>query len=116
MPFSSTSAGKYDAIIVGAGHNGLVTACFLQRAGLRVLVVEKNPHIGGAAVSLSLTPGWTYSNCSYVCFAAAAGKSYAHWNCRNSDCRSYPMKAARPLIPKTGILPISRIMMRCAGS
>ena len=67
MSFSSTSAGKYDAIIVGAGHNGLVTACFLQRAGLRVLVVEKNPHVGGAAVSLSLTPGWTYSNCSYVC-------------------------------------------------
>ena len=42
MSFSSTSVGKYDAIIVGAGHNGLVNACFLQRAGLRVLVVEKN--------------------------------------------------------------------------
>ncbi|MCB1429343.1 MAG: FAD-dependent oxidoreductase, partial [Nitratireductor sp.] len=58
---------KYDAIVVGAGHNGLVTACFLARAGLRTLVVEKNDHVGGAAVSLSLTPGWTYSNCSYVC-------------------------------------------------
>ena len=58
---------KYDAIIVGAGHNGLVTACFLARAGLKTLVIEKNDHVGGAAVSLSLTPGWTYSNCSYVC-------------------------------------------------
>ncbi len=57
----------YDAIIVGAGHNGLTTACFLARAGLKTLVIEKNDYVGGAAVSLSLTPGWTYSNCSYVC-------------------------------------------------
>lgn len=57
----------WDAIIVGAGHNGLVSACYLQRAGLDVLVVEKNDWIGGAAVSRSLTPGFLYSNCSYVC-------------------------------------------------
>jgi phytoene dehydrogenase-like protein len=47
----------YDAIIIGAGHNGLVNACYLQRAGLDVLVVEKNEWIGGAAVSRELTPG-----------------------------------------------------------
>ena len=58
---------KWDAIVVGAGHNGLVNACYLQRAGLDVLVVEKNDWVGGAAVSRSLTPGFTYSNCSYVC-------------------------------------------------
>lgn len=58
---------SYDAIIAGAGHNGLTAACYLARAGLRVLVVEKNDWIGGAAVSRSLEPGWTYSNCSYVC-------------------------------------------------
>jgi phytoene dehydrogenase-like protein len=57
----------YDAIIAGAGHNGLTTACYLAKAGLRVLVVEKNDWIGGAAVSRSLHDGWTYSNCSYVC-------------------------------------------------
>jgi phytoene dehydrogenase-like protein len=57
----------YDAIIIGAGHNGLVNACYLQRAGLDVLVVEKNDWIGGAAVSRELTPGFLYSNCSYVC-------------------------------------------------
>ena len=57
----------FDAIIAGAGHNGLTTACYLARAGLRVLVVEKNDWIGGAAVSRSLYDGWTYSNCSYVC-------------------------------------------------
>ena len=58
---------KYDAIIAGAGHNGLTTAAYLARAGMRVLVVEKNDWIGGAAVSRSLHEGWTYSNCSYVC-------------------------------------------------
>ena len=57
----------YDAIIIGAGHNGLVNACYLQRAGLDVLVVEKNDWVGGAATSRELTPGWLYSNCSYVC-------------------------------------------------
>jgi phytoene dehydrogenase-like protein len=58
---------SWDAIVVGAGHNGLVNACYLQRAGLDVLVVEKNDCIGGAAVSRELTPGFLYSNCSYVC-------------------------------------------------
>ncbi len=57
----------WDAIIVGAGHNGLVNACYLQRAGLDVLIVEKNDWVGGAAVSRELTPGFIYSNCSYVC-------------------------------------------------
>ncbi len=57
----------YDAIVVGGGHNGLVTACYLQKAGLDVIVVEKNDWVGGAAVSRSLTPGFLYSNCSYVC-------------------------------------------------
>ena len=58
---------RWDAIVIGAGHNGLVNACYLQRAGLDVLVLEKNDWVGGAAVSRSLTPGFTYSNCSYVC-------------------------------------------------
>ncbi len=57
----------YDALIIGAGHNGLTNAAFLARAGLRVLVLERNDYIGGASVSRELYPGWTYSNCSYVC-------------------------------------------------
>ena len=57
----------YDAIVVGAGHNGLTTAAFLAKAGLDVVCVEKNDYIGGAAVSRELYKDWIYSNCSYVC-------------------------------------------------
>ncbi|MEX0969348.1 MAG: NAD(P)/FAD-dependent oxidoreductase [Paracoccaceae bacterium] len=57
---------RYDTIIIGGGHNGLVAASYLARAGQSVLVVEKNDWVGGAAVSRSLYPGFTYSNCSYV--------------------------------------------------
>jgi len=63
----STRTANYDAIVVGAGHNGLVSACYLARAGLKVLVLERNSYIGGAAVSRRLYDGFTYSNCSYVC-------------------------------------------------
>lgn len=58
---------RYDAIIIGAGHNGLTNAAYLAKAGLDVVVLEKNDYIGGAAVSRELHPGWIYSNCSYVC-------------------------------------------------
>ena len=57
----------YDAIVVGAGHNGLTNAAFLARAGLDVVCVEKNDYIGGASVSRELHKDWIYSNCSYVC-------------------------------------------------
>ena len=58
---------KYDAIVIGAGHNGITNGAYLAKAGLKVLMVEKNPFIGGATVSLELHKGWMYSNCSYVC-------------------------------------------------
>jgi phytoene dehydrogenase-like protein len=61
------SMKTYDAIVVGAGHNGLTTAAFLAKAGLDVVCVEKNDYIGGAAVSRNLYEDWIYSNCSYVC-------------------------------------------------
>ena len=58
---------SYDAIVIGAGHNGLTNAAYLAKAGLNVVVLEKNDYIGGASVSRELHEGWTYSNCSYVC-------------------------------------------------
>ena len=57
----------YDAIVIGAGHNGLTNAAYLAKSGLNVLCVEKNDYIGGATVSRNLYKDWYYSNCSYVC-------------------------------------------------
>ena len=58
---------KHDAIVIGAGHNGLTNAAYLAKAGLDVLVLERNPYIGGATVSREIHSNWIYSNCSYVC-------------------------------------------------
>src|SRR5438094_9764837 len=57
---------EYDAIIVGGGHNGLATAAYLGRAGLKTLVLERRGVLGGAAVSERPWPGYTVSTLSYV--------------------------------------------------
>ena len=57
---------KYDAIIIGGGHNGLVTAAYLARAGKKVLVLERRHVLGGAAVTEEIFPGFKFSVASYV--------------------------------------------------
>ena len=57
---------EYDAIVVGGGHNGLTTAAYLGRAGLKALVLERRDVLGGAAVSEHPWPGYTVSTLSYV--------------------------------------------------
>src|SRR6184192_3251480 len=57
---------KYDAIVVGGGHNGLTTAAYLARAGRKVLVLERRHVVGGAAVTEEVFPGFRFSVCSYV--------------------------------------------------
>jgi phytoene dehydrogenase-like protein len=57
---------KYDAIVVGGGHNGLVCAAYLARAGKRVLVVERDEIVGGAARTQEVFPGFKFSVFSYV--------------------------------------------------
>jgi phytoene dehydrogenase-like protein len=57
---------KHDAIIIGAGHNGLTAAAYLARAGRKVLVLERRHLVGGAAVTEEIFPGFKYSVCSYV--------------------------------------------------
>ncbi|MFN8455324.1 MAG: FAD-dependent oxidoreductase [Anaerolineae bacterium] len=54
----------YDAIIIGGGHNGLVTAGYLAKAGRKVLVLERRPIIGGAVVTEELLPGFKFSSCA----------------------------------------------------
>jgi len=63
---ASRMNSKYDAIIIGAGHNGLVTAAYLARAGKKVLVLERRHVLGGAAVTEEVFPGFKFSVCSYV--------------------------------------------------
>jgi len=57
---------KYDAIIIGGGHNGLVTAAYLARAGKKVLVLERRQLVGGATVTEEIYPGFKYTVFSYV--------------------------------------------------
>src|ERR1041385_5573833 len=57
---------KYDVIVIGGGHNGLVNAAYLARAGKRVLVLERRYVLGGAAVTEEVFPGFKFSVASYV--------------------------------------------------
>ena len=57
---------RYDAVIIGGGHNGLISAAYLARAGLRTLVLERRHVLGGAAVTEEIIPGFRFSVASYV--------------------------------------------------
>src|ERR1700720_2463808 len=63
---AGSDLSKYDAIIIGGGHNGLTTAAYLARAGKKVLVLERRHVLGGAAVTEEVFPGFKFSVCSYV--------------------------------------------------
>ena len=59
----------YDAIIIGSGHNGLITAGYLAKAGLKVLVAERRDFVGGASVTEEFFPGYRFSHCSFSAHA-----------------------------------------------
>ena len=61
-----SKVNKYDAIIIGGGHNGLTAAAYLSKAGRKVLVLERRHVLGGAAVTEEIFPGFKFSVCSYV--------------------------------------------------
>ncbi|KAK2981593.1 hypothetical protein RJ640_011123 [Escallonia rubra] len=57
---------KWDALVIGGGHNGLTAAAYLARSGLSVAVLERRHLVGGAAVTEELIPGFKFSRCSYL--------------------------------------------------
>lgn len=63
---ASLSLKKWDALVIGGGHNGLTAAAYLARGGLSVAVLERRHVVGGAAVTEELIPGFKFSRCSYL--------------------------------------------------
>jgi phytoene dehydrogenase-like protein len=66
-PVKALARKRWDAIVVGAGHNGLTCAAYLARAGRRVLVLESRDRVGGACTLEEPWPGVRFSPCAYVC-------------------------------------------------
>src|ERR1700733_3342059 len=66
MPIREITAKRWDAIVVGAGHNGLTCAAYLARAGKKVLVLESLERIGGACTIEEPWPGVRVSPCAYL--------------------------------------------------
>src|SRR5574338_606989 len=60
------AANQYDAIVIGAGHNGLVAASYLARAGKKVVILERREVVGGAAMTEEIFPGYRFTEFSYV--------------------------------------------------
>ena len=84
-----------DVVVVGGGHNGLVCAAYLAKAGLSVTVVERRHVLGGAAVTEEVFPGFKYSVCSYASRCCVGKSSRAEPGAARAD----PAAAGRDVPP-----------------
>ena len=80
----------YDAIIIGAGHNGLVTAAYLAKAGKKILVLERRPVTGGIAVTEETFPGWKFHPCAHLA-GSFSRKIIADLDLRNHGLEILPL-------------------------
>jgi phytoene dehydrogenase-like protein len=77
---------SYDAIIIGGGHNGLVTAAYLARAGKKVLVLERRHLVGGIAATEEVFPGFKFSTCAHL------ADSFSHEIIADLDLKKYGLE------------------------
>jgi len=94
-----TTKSRYDSIVVGGGHNGLVCAAILARSGRSVLVLEAAPQLGGAAVTREFAPGFKVSSCAHLLHLMPA------WLMRELDLKGQGLKLAAERLPTTALAP-----------
>ncbi|MEZ5156970.1 MAG: NAD(P)/FAD-dependent oxidoreductase [Solirubrobacterales bacterium] len=92
-PAPAAGGGNWDAIVVGGGHNGLTTGAYLARAGLRTLILERRPILGGACVTEEVWPGARVSRCSYV-VSMLQPKVVADLELKRYGYKAYPLDPA----------------------
>ncbi len=90
-------SGRYDCIVVGAGHNGLVCAATLARGGRSVLVVEAQAQVGGAALTREFAPGFQVSACAHLVHQLRADLV------RGLDLEAHGLKWAAKAMPTTAL-------------
>ena len=92
-PATASGGGNWDAIVVGGGHNGLTTGAYLAHAGLRTLILERRPILGGACVTEEVWPGARVSRCSYV-VSMLQPKVVADLELKRYGYKAYPLDPA----------------------
>jgi phytoene dehydrogenase-like protein len=92
-PAAGRGGGSWDAIVVGGGHNGLTTGAYLAKAGLRTLILERRPILGGACVTEEVWPGARVSRASYV-VSMLQPKVVADLELKRFGYRAHPLDPA----------------------
>ena len=94
----SAAGTRYDGIVIGAGHNGLVCAALLARAGRRILVLEARERAGGAAVTREFSPGFRASTAAHVLYGLPASLG------TELGLERHGLRAAAERLPTTSLL------------
>ncbi|HNC94300.1 MAG TPA: NAD(P)/FAD-dependent oxidoreductase, partial [Solirubrobacterales bacterium] len=94
-------SSSYDAIVAGGGHNRLTTAAYLARAGMKTLVLERRPILGGACVTEEVWPGARVSRCSYV-VSMLQSRVVSDLRLKEFGYRAYPLDPAYAAMTEDG--------------